>query len=476
MSLNVSRAAAFDIPALLMALDRYPYGCTEQTTSRALPLLYLSELSRQSGLPEDTETQKRVQDAIYRVLANQSSSGSFGLWSPGYGDLWLDAFVTDFLTRAREQKFEVPEQAMVQALSNLQNALSYDVNVSTQGNEIAYALYVLARNRKAAISDLRYYADTKLPEFSSPLARAQIAGALGLYGDAQRSMTIFSNALGLSRETVMNASLSRTDYGSSLRDGAAILALAAESRPVPDVIPDLTKLVAREWDNKRWTSTQEQTWMLLAARSVRDADKGLKLEVNGAPRDGGYAAQMTGKSLLEHPLTIANHTGEPVSAMLTTVAAPADPLPAGGDGFAIERTYYTLDGEEANITEATQNERYVVVLKVTEHNSWPSRIIITDLLPAGFEIDNPSLVDSAKLSNFDWLGETEAAHTEFRYDRFVAAFNRSEGDNREVTLAYVVRAVTPGTYDLPAAQVEDMYRPQYSARTATGRMQVVKAE
>ncbi|WP_242220133.1 alpha-2-macroglobulin family protein [Shinella zoogloeoides] len=476
VSLSVSRAAAFVIPALLMALDRYPYGCTEQTTSRALPLLYLSELSKQSGLPEDPETQKRVQDAIYRVLANQSSSGSFGLWSPGYGDLWLDAFVTDFLTRAREQKFDVPEQAMLQALSNLQNSISYDVNVSTQGNEIAYALYVLARNRKAAISDLRYYADTKLSEFSSPLARAQIGGALGLYGDAQRSMTIFSNALGLSRETAMNASLSRTDYGSSLRDGAAILALAAEARPVPTIIPDLSKQVAKQWEDKRWTSTQEQTWMLLAARSVRDADKDLKLEINGAEHAGGYAAQMTGKSLLENPLTVANRTNEPVSAVLTTVAAPADPLPAGGDGFSIERTYYTLDGEEANITEATQNERYVVVLKATEHNDWASRIIITDLLPAGFEIDNPSLVDSAKLSNFDWLGETEAAHTEFRYDRFVAAFNRSEGDNRDVTLAYVVRAVTPGTYDLPAAQVEDMYRPQFSARTATGRMQVVKAE
>ncbi|UPA26172.1 alpha-2-macroglobulin family protein [Shinella oryzae] len=476
VSLSVSRAAAFDIPALLMSLDRYPYGCTEQTTSRALPLLYLSELSKQSGLPEDTETQKRVQEAIYRVLANQSSSGSFGLWSPGYGDLWLDAFVTDFLTRAREQKFDVPEQAMLQALSNLQNALSYDVNVSNQGSEIAYALYVLARNRKAAISDLRYYADTKLSEFTSPLARAQLAGALGLYGDAQRSMALFSNALGLSRDSIMNASLSRSDYGSSLRDGAAILALAAEARPVPTIIPELVKQVGTQWENKRWTSTQEQTWMLLAARSVKDADKNLKLEINGAEHAGGYAAQMTGKSLLENPLTIANRTGEPVSAMLTTVAAPADPLPAGGDGFAIERTYYTLDGEEANITEARQNERYVVVLKVTEHNDWASRIIVTDLLPAGFEIDNPSLVDSAKLANFDWLGETETAHTEFRYDRFVAAFNRSEGNNRDVTVAYVVRAVTPGTYDLPAAQVEDMYRPQYSARTATGRMQVVKAE
>ncbi|MDX3975827.1 MAG: alpha-2-macroglobulin family protein [Shinella sp.] len=476
VSLSVSRAAAFDIPALLMALDRYPYGCAEQTTSRALPLLYLSELSKQSGLPEDTETQKRVQDAIYRVLAYQSSSGSFGLWGPGYGDLWLDSFVTDFLTRAREQKFDVPEQAMLQALSNLQNAISYDVNVTNQGNEIAYALYVLARNRKAAISDLRYYADTKLSEFSSPLSRAHLAAALGLYGDAQRSMTIFSNALGLSRDSILNASLSRNDYGSSLRDGAAVLALAAEARPVPDIIPQLTKIVAKQWEEKRWTSTQEQTWMLLAARSVKDADKDLKLEINGVARDGGYAAQMTGKALLESPLTVANRTGEPVSAVLTTVAAPVDPLPAGGDGFAIERTYYTLDGEEANVTEATQNERYVVVLKVTESNDWPSRIIITDLLPAGFEIDNPSLVDSAKLANFDWVGEVEPAHTEFRYDRFVAAFNRSGGDTREVTLAYVVRAVTPGTYDHPAAQVEDMYRPQYSARTATGRMQVVKAE
>ncbi|MCQ4631293.1 alpha-2-macroglobulin family protein [Shinella sp. CPCC 100929] len=476
VSLSVSRAAAFDIPALLMALDRYPYGCAEQTTSRALPLLYLSELSKQSGLPEDTETQKRVQDAIYRVLAYQSSSGSFGLWGPGYGDLWLDSFVTDFLTRAREQKFDVPEQAMLQALSNLQNAISYDVNVTNQGNEIAYALYVLARNRKAAISDLRYYADTKLSEFSSPLSRAHLAAALGLYGDAQRSMTIFSNALGLSRDSILNASLSRNDYGSSLRDGAAVLALAAEARPVPDIIPQLTKIVAKQWEEKRWTSTQEQTWMLLAARSVKDADKDLKLEINGVARDGGYAAQMTGKALLENPLTVANRTGEPVSAVLTTVAAPVDPLPAGGDGFAIERTYYTLDGEEANVSEATQNERYVVVLKVTESNDWPSRIIITDLLPAGFEIDNPSLVDSAKLANFDWVGEVEPAHTEFRYDRFVAAFNRSGGDTREVTLAYVVRAVTPGTYDHPAAQVEDMYRPQYSARTATGRMQVVKAE
>lgn len=458
-----------------MTLDRYPYGCAEQTTSRALPLLYMSELAKQSGIAEDGEVQKRVQEAIHRVLSYQSSSGSFGLWSPGSGDLWLDAYVTDFLTRAREQKYEVPEQALVQALENLQNSLSYDVNVKDQGNEIAYALYVLARNRKAAISDLRYYADTKLAEFPTPLARAHLAAALSLYGDAQRSQSIFTNALQQST-LVTNVSLVRSDYGSSLRDDAAVLALAAESRPVPPIIPQLSKIVANAWERKIYTSTQEQTWMLLAARAIQGGDADLKLDINGAAHAGGYVARLTGDELLAQPVTITNASAEPVSAVVTTVASPSQPLPAGGDGFSIERTYYTLDGQQANVSEARQNERYVVVLKVTETNNWPSRVLITDLLPAGFEIDNPGLVNSASLSNFDWVGEVEAAHTEFRSDRFVAAFDRTSGDNGEITLAYVVRAVTPGTYDHPAASVEDMYRPQYSARTATGRMEVVAGQ
>ena len=156
----------------------------------------------------------------------------------------------------------------------------------------------------------------------------------------------------------------------------------------------------------------------------------------------------------------------------TTVAAPRDPLPAGGDGFTIERTYYRLDGTEANVTEVKQNERFIVVLKIEELNRWPSRVLVTDLLPAGFEIDNPHLVSSADLSNFPWLPESEPAHVEFRDDRFVAAFDHAADSERSATMAYVVRAVTPGVYAHPAASVEDMYRPQYSARTATGRMEV----
>ncbi len=475
VSVGVSRSAALDIPAMLMTLDRYPYGCAEQTTSRALPLLYLSELSADAGMADDPDVRKRVQDAIVRVLSYQSSSGSFGLWGPGYGDLWLDAYVTDFLTRAREQKYDVPAEGFDQALRNLQNSLSYDVNIEEKGNEIAYALYVLARNKKASVGDLRYYSDTQIGEFRTPLARAHLAAGLALYGDNVRSEAAFGSAFQLARATE-GRTLDRSDYGSALRDGAAMLALAAESRPAPALIPSMVQLVSQERNMSRWTSTQEEAWMLLAARAIHAGSNDIKLNVNGQPHTGNFSVRKTADDLDAAPVVISNTSNEPLEAVLTTVAAPLDPLPAGGDGFAIERTYYTLDGEEANVTEAAQNERYVVVLKVTERNAWPSRVLVSDLLPAGFQIDNPSIVGSASLVNFDWLGDTEAAHVEFRDDRFIAAFNRDGSSDREFNLAYVVRAVTPGDYAHPAATVEDMYRPQFSARTSTGRMQVLAAQ
>ena len=364
---------------------------------------------------------------------------------------------------------------MAQALTNLQNSVGYDDNVKDRGNEMAYATYVLARNRRAAISDLRYYADTKLDDFPTPLAKAHIAAALSLYGDQVRAGKLFDAALKMASE-VKEQNLARSDYGSAVRDNAAVLTLAAESRPQASIIPDIAKLTVREWDATTWVSTQEQSWMLLAARAVKDADKDLPLEVNGVATEGGYSARMTGDVLSEQPVAIRNTGSEPVTAMVTTVAAPVTPLPAGGDGFTIERHVYTMDGQEANLTEATQNQRYVVVLTATPANDFAARVLITDMLPAGVTIDNPSLVSSADLANFDWIGEVTPAHTEFRSDRFVAAFDKPSGDVNEITVAYVVRAVTPGQYDYPAAVVEDMYRPQLSARTATGKMEVVKAE
>ena len=476
VSIGVSSSAAFDVPSLLLSLDRYPYGCAEQTTSRALPLLYVAEMAKSAGLPEDPDLHKRVQDAIYKVLSYQSSSGSFGLWGPGTGDLWLDAYVTDFLTRAREQDYAVPAEGFSQALANLQNALAYNTDIKDRDSEIAYALYVLARNRKTSVGDLRYYADTEIGKFRSPMARAQLAAALALYGDANRADAAFASALGLARSKPPANRASWSDYGSTLRDGAAMLALAAETRPSPASIPAMIRLVSAERASTPYMSTQDEAWMVLAARAIETGAKGIRLDVNGEPHDGAFSERLSGTELQKTPIRLVNKGAAPVQAVVTAIAAPVQPLPAGGDGFSIARSYYTMNGKPADITEATQNQRFVVVIKATENNAWPSRVLITDLLPAGFQIDNPSLVGSAQLSNFDWLKSTDAAHTEFRDDRFVAAFDRTAASPRDMTVAYVVRAVTPGIYALPAASIEDMYRPQFSARTATGTMEVRAAK
>ena len=102
VTVTVTRAGGLDVPALLLALDRYPYGCAEQTTSRALPLLYLNEVAADAGHATDAAT-RRAHPGGHLARAYQAVvDGGFGLWGPFSGDLWLDAYVTDFLTRARE--------------------------------------------------------------------------------------------------------------------------------------------------------------------------------------------------------------------------------------------------------------------------------------------------------------------------------------------------------------------------------------
>ena len=114
----------------------------------------------------------------------------------------------------------------------------------------------------------------------------------------------------------------------------------------------------------------------------------------------------------------------------------------------------------------------MTVLTVDPFENSGARLMIDDPLPAGIEIDNPSLLQSGDVRSLDWLDLSEAQHAEFRSDRFLAAVDMDNGNS--VTVAYVARAVTPGEFHHPAAAVEDMYRPRYRARTETGRIEVTQ--
>jgi len=153
--------------------------------------------------------------------------------------------------------------------------------------------------------------------------------------------------------------------------------------------------------------------------------------------------------------------------------SPLTPEPAAEQGFKIERSYHTLEGEKVDPGKTRQNQRFVVVLKMTEPQPQFGRVIVADYLSAGFEIDNPRLVSSGETGTLTWIVDAgEPVNTEFRDDRFTAAFDRNKDSAPVFTVAYVVRAVSPGRYVLPQAKVEDMYRPDRFGRTATGTIEI----
>ena len=461
---------------MLAALDRYPYRCSEQITSRALPLLYVAQLASETNLALATSADQRVREAIDALLTRQDSTGSFGLWSVGGNDIWLDSYVTEFLTRARERKFAVPDPAFKLALDHLRNFVANTADPSKNGGtDLAYALYVLARTGIVPIGDLRYLADSKLDTLTTPIAKAQVAAALSLIGDRARAERVYGAALAAVNAQADDASR-WVDYGSTLRDAAAIVTLAFESGAAPATVQAAVQRVETSRALLRPTSTQEDSWLLLAASAMAKDSGNVTLDVDGEAVRKSFYRTIRAADLKE-PLKVANTGDTELKAVVTISGAPITPEPPAENGFKIERLTYTPDGDPVDAAHVKQNTRLVVVLRITEAQPQFGRVIVADYLPAGFEIDNPRLVSSGDTGTLSWITDAvDPVSTEFRDDRFTAAFERKRGDTVVFTVAYVVRAVSPGTYVQPQARVEDMYRPDRYGRSQSGNVEVTAAK
>ncbi|WP_041527435.1 alpha-2-macroglobulin family protein [Paracoccus aminophilus] len=473
VSMAVGNYGRLDVAGALARLERYPYGCTEQITSVAMPLLYLPRLSAIEGVNQNNPNPTSIEDAITRLLTRQASNGGFGLWYADSGDLWLESYVTDFLSRARATGHQVPEVAFKMAIDNLRNRVNYSTDPKSgtpdENAALAYAVAVLARERAATIGDLRYYADTAPDAFSTPMAAANLGSALAAYGDQKRADQMFRQAFALIGQQQKEDRSFRSDYGTYLRDMEAVLALTAEAKSQAVDQDQLTTLVATQIaakaEKRYGLSTQELIWSVLAADSLSQPDASLTL--NGVKLSSAVAE-------LPDPASaaLANSGSKPIEVTLTATGQPKVAPAAGGKGYTIERNYFSMEGEALDPAHVPLGTRLVTVLTVSPDSSDGGRLLVTDPLPAGFEIDNPNLISAGEISQLGWL-TTQSASTdmaEFRQDRFAAALTWTSSDSFQ--LAYIVRAVTPGQFRHPAASVEDMYRPEYRAWTDGGEVAI----
>ena len=496
VGVSFSRIRGVEPGPLLDSLYRYPYGCTEQLTSSAAPLLAVNALGAEIGRGPERAVRPRVQKAVNTLLNRQSPDGAFGLWRVGdrYANPWLGPYVTDFLYRAREEGYAVPEEALDRAYASLADIArldrwylaSYQTQVEAGGDNndtreylrrrsAAYALYVLARAGRADLSDLRYFHDALLEGTPSPLARAHIGAALEAMGDRARANSAFRQA-----QDAIGWSNRGDYYQTPLRDAAGVLALAVEAGQ-GDRTEALTDLFLSFMKDPERMHTQEKAQVLFAAQALLKAAGPMVLSVDGERLENLPPAPSfaPGDALLERDIAYRNDSEGQIFRTLTVTGAPISAPAPANQGFTLTKRIATRDGRPANLSTVRQNDRFVVVLSGTAEDDRLHPAIIADLLPAGFEIETVLRpADGGGEDNngpYTWAGALSFPRiAEARDDRFVAAVD-VRGRSR-FTIAYVVRAVTPGSFVMPGAVVEDMYRPGVFARTAVRRVDIAPAQ
>ncbi|WP_085557043.1 alpha-2-macroglobulin family protein [Azospirillum agricola] len=474
-SASFTTAPPFDVGGILRALDRYPFGCLEQTVSRALPLMSVKDVELALGTDRkpDDGLESRIQQAISRTLDKQRFDGAFGLWSAqDQADGWLTAYATEFLVRARQKGQAIPDKPLADALAWLRQRAIASASEPEELAVRAYALHTLALAGIALPGPARYLHDTALDKLPTPLAKGQLGAALARMGDTERATSAFDSAAArLAREEW------HADYGSTVRDAAALIVLASEVNMAGNRLPTLLDRLPASATAANRTNTQEKAWSVLAADTLlRGAPARVELTLPGGVRRDGPRVDLTPTlAQLSAGLPVSNAGKAAVWQAVSVSGVPVTPLPAAREGLRVKRNFFTRKGEPLNLDAIRQNDVFVVVLEGEANTNLYHQVAITHPLPAGWEIENANL-GAGSVSDLSWLGDLSATRTsEARDDRFVAAVDLSEGE-KTFKLAFIVRAITPGVYEMPGAVVEDMYKPRFFARQTVGRITVHPAE
>ncbi|MGL5337322.1 MAG: alpha-2-macroglobulin family protein [Aeromonas veronii] len=475
---SLSGTPPWDPAAQWQALADYPYACLEQTLSRAWPYL-LTTADERAAWSKPAEDKKAASEAdvqralLQRLQRLQLPSGGFGLWD-GRSDeeQWLTAYAADYLLARKEAGDAVPEAMLNQALNRLQSYLTdsqYGERWSSAPEHSrlayqAYSAYVLARVGKAPLATLRLIWEQQADHARSGLPLLHLSLALSAMGDEQNAARALSRALATERGDDYLG-----DYGSPLRDQALELSLLRQHKLAAERWPALSAKVADTLAHRQWLSTQERLALLRLARFDPTVDWQAKVTSSlGSGSLSGSAPLQQGAPEALAASTVTNEGKGSLYVQRTLVGYPEQAPARISKGMSVTRSWFNSDGQPFDPAKVKVGDLVVVRLNVSSESAVPDALLV-EMVPAGFELENPALGNSIKLEELSiegkpaWQSEWNdyLKHQEFRDDRYTAALDLSEGSNQQ--LVYLMRAVTPGRYQVPPTQVEDMYRPELRA-------------
>lgn len=440
-------------------LLQYPYYCLEQTTSRLL-----------AGMLSN-EAEALLQKGYNQLTTLQKMDGSFSLWSQnGQTEPWLSLYAYDVLLLGKEKGAKVPDAMLANLSRWALEAKDRTINAQEDISIVAYAHYLLAKEHKGTLRQLRFFADNQAKAITQRHDMAFIAAAFAYYDSPNDAKLWFDKAIAVAPQPKENY---YTGFGSELRNDAILLTMMAQTTKQHPQLITLAQTLVDKSKESVYLSTQEKAWVARASHALKDARKTYHVQLDAKPIEGTltHNVDLTQAALTKNPV-LKNVGKETVYYALTLHGEPKDVKTLPQKGFELTRTVYTLDGQEADLNNIHSGERYVVLLRGKKQVENLNHILLVDLLPAGFEIDNAKLALD-NLETLHWLGPlTIASRFEGRDDRFMAAFELQA--QSEFSAAFMVRAVSAGSFAYPPAFVEAMYQPQFFCYTDEQKIAVIK--
>ncbi len=462
--LVVSRSPVIELGDQLRFLVQYPYGCTEQTVSAAFPQLYYGDFADLMKLKGKENANSNIMEAIRKIKMRQLYNGGLTLWDgEGEAHWWATVYAAHFLLEARKAGFDVDNSLLETMLSYLANKLRTKETINYYYNrnqnkkiapkEVAYSLYVLSLAGRPQVSAMNYYkSNHNLLALDS---RYLLSAAYAVSGD-KRSFNAMLPA-------AFSGEVSEQETGGSfysfLRDEAIALNALVDVDPGNPQIPVMAKHVGETLKAERYPNTQERAFSFLAlgkiARSSAQSDVTAEIRANGktlAKVDGNWKGdhKQIGSNMVD---VVTKGKGRLYYTWVAEGISTSGAYKEEDNYIKVRRRFFDRYGKAYTGNDFRQNDLVIVELTLEKtYNSPIHNIVLTDLLPAGFEIENPR---TKEIPGMDWIRDgSEPVALDVRDDRIHFFVDANYSKQKYY---YAVRAVSPGQFRQGPVSADAMY-------------------